>query len=63
MTTAEQKLIDKVKKLLALADNNSNENEAQAAYARQALIQLLIPKVLRKEKNTCAKQNLSQHRG
>ena len=34
MTTAEQKLIDKVKKLLALADNNSNENEAQAAYAR-----------------------------
>ena len=30
----EEKLIKKVQKLLALADNNSNENEAQAAYAR-----------------------------
>lgn len=33
-TMSEEKLIKKVQKLLALADNNSNENEAQAAYAR-----------------------------
>lgn len=33
-TINEEKLIKKVQKLLALADDNSNENEAQAAYAR-----------------------------
>ena len=38
-TMSEQEIMNKVQKLLALAGNNPNENEAQAAYAKaQAII-------------------------
>lgn len=39
MKNAQDKIINKIKKLLALAGNNPNEQEAQAAYAKaQALM-------------------------